>query len=204
MKNRGAFPYPAVLLLLGIVLTVRLASRHLPSYLPFQADLLAAALFLYAPLLRYRGRELPAWMRLGEAKRAAVAGIALAAAGTLAYAAYVRLPLPSFLEPPGAGEPFSAARLLPQALLAALPEEVFFRGYLYDAFEESGREPILPSSLLFAAGHLAIHASWYRALTLFPGLVLGGARKWSGNIYVPIFLHLLFNLLPWLAGGARG
>ena len=37
--------------------------------------------------------------------------------------------------------PSLAAHLL---LLTALPEEVFFRGYLYDAFEEAGWEPMHP------------------------------------------------------------
>ncbi len=115
---------------------------------------------------------------------------------------YANLPLP-----PGAAAPRAAAMppagefLVRQALFAAIPEEVFFRGYLYDAFEESGWEPIVPTSALFAAGHLAVHASAYRALTFFPALMFGWARKRSGNVYVPAALHLAFNALPYLARG---
>jgi len=83
-------------------------------------------------------------------------------------------------------------------VLVALPEEVFFRGFLYDAFAEAGWEPVLSSSVLFAAGHLAILYSPYRALTFFPALLFGWTRKRTGAVYVPILLHLFFNLLPYL------
>lgn len=200
MGKPGPFPLPAFLLFAGIVVLVRMASRELPPFALLQPDLLAAALFLYAPLLHYRLGKAPSWIRPGNARKSAIAAIALAAVGTLAFAAFTRLPLRPFLAPYGGQNPPLAEFLFRQALLVALPEEVFFRGYLYDAFEERGWEPVLPSSLLFAAGHLVIHASWYRALTFFPGLLLGGARKFSGNIYVPILLHLLFNLLPCFGG----
>ena len=203
MRKPGPFPLRAFLLFLGIVVLVRVASRELPSYASLQPDLLAAALFLYAPLLHYRLGKAPSWIRHVDVRRSAIAAIALAAGGTLAFAAFARLPLPFFIAPHGGENPPLVEFLFRQALLIALPEEIFFRGYLYDAFEERGWEPVLPSSLLFAAGHLVIHASWYRALTFFPGLLLGGGRKFSGNIYVPIILHLLFNLLPYFAGGPR-
>ena len=203
MRKPGPFPLPAFLLFVGIVILVRVASPELPSFGLLQPDLLAAALFLYAPLLHYRLGKAPSWIRLVDVRKSAIAAIALAAGGTLAFAAFARLPLPPFLAPYGGQVPPLAELLFRQTLLIALPEEVFFRGYLYDAFEERGWEPVLPSSLLFAAGHLVIHASWYRALTFFPGLLLGGGRKFSGNIYIPILLHLLFNLLPYFAGGPR-
>ncbi len=201
MKKPGPFPLPAVLLFAAIVVLVRVSSRELPSFAFLQPDLLAAALFLYSPLLHYRLGKAPPWIRILNFRKSAIAAIALAAVGTLAFAAFARLPLPPSLAPYGGQPPLQVEFLFRQALLIALPEEVFFRGYLYDAFEERKWEPVLASSLLFAAGHLVIHASWYRALTIFPGLLLGGARKFSGNIYVPILLHLLFNLLPYFSGG---
>ncbi|NJD61425.1 MAG: CPBP family intramembrane metalloprotease [Deltaproteobacteria bacterium] len=203
MKTRGPVPFQAVLLFFGIVILVRLASAHPSSFLLFQPDLLAAVLFLYVPFIRYRRGNAPAWLRIGEAGRSAKTALLLGACGALAYLLYARLPLPPALAPYSGPAPPVGELLFRQALLVALPEEVFFRGYLYDAFEERGWEPILPSSVLFAAGHLVISPSWYRALTLFPGLLLGGGRKGSGNIYVPILLHLLFNLLPVFAGGSR-
>jgi membrane protease YdiL (CAAX protease family) len=203
VQSSGRVPVQALLLLLGIVLLVRLASARPSSFVLFQPDLLAAVLFLYAPFLHYRRGKAPAWLRVGDPGRSGLAALALGAGGALAFFLYTLLPLPPSLSPYSGPVPPLGEMLFRQVLLAALPEEVFFRGYLYDAFEEKGWEPILPSSVLFAAGHLAIHASWYRALTLFPGLLLGGGRKISGNIYVPVLLHLLFNLLPWFAGGSR-
>jgi hypothetical protein len=116
----------------------------------------------------------------------------------MAFLLLSALALPPFSAPHGAGVPPFGAFFLRQAILVALPEEVFFRGYLYDAFEEKGWEPVTASSLLFAAGHLAIHASAYRALTFFPALLFGWGRKKSGTIHVPVLLHLLFNLFPYL------
>jgi membrane protease YdiL (CAAX protease family) len=199
----GTFPVQAVLLFLGIVLAVRLASMHSSTSILFQPDLLAAALFLYAPFLYYRRGKAPAWLRLGDAGRSASAAIAMAAGGALSYYLYAMLPLPPSLSPYSGSRPPLGEVFFRQGLIAALPEEVFFRGYLYDAFEEKGWEPVLCSSALFAAGHLLIHPSWYRALTLFPGLLLGWGRKFTGNIYVPVLLHLLFNMLPYFLGGQR-
>jgi len=196
----GPVPFQALLLFLAIVLLVRLASTHPSSFLLFQPDLLAAALFLYAPFLYYRRGKSPSWLRVGDAGRNVLVLLALAAGGALAYYLYTLLPLPHSLSPYAGLRPPLGETLFRQGLLVALPEEVFFRGYLYDAFEEKGWEPVLPTSVLFAAGHLAIHASWYRVLTLFPGLLLGGGRKITGAIYVPVLLHLLFNLLPWFGG----
>ncbi len=201
MRTPGPFPSQAILLLTGIVVVLRLAA-HYPFRSPLlQPGLLGAALFLYAPFLHYRKGRTPSWTRPGNLKRDAALFLALGAGGALAFFLVSSLPfspVPSF---PEAEAPPLGAFVLRQALLVALPEEVFFRGYLYDAFEENGWEPVLPSSLLFAAGHLVTHASAYRALTFFPALLFGWSRKKSGNIYVPVLLHLLFNLFPYLPGG---
>ncbi|MBF8260138.1 MAG: Abortive infection protein [Actinobacteria bacterium] len=201
MKKPGPVPVPAVLLFLGIAVVVRLASRHAPIFAFLSPDLLAAVLFLYAPFFHYRRGMTPSWLNISNAGRSARLALALAAGGALAYFLFTRLPLPPTLVPYAGPPPPLPELLFHELLLVALPEEVFFRGYLYDAFEEKGWEPVVPSSVLFAAGHLLIFASWYRALTFFPGLLLGWSRKSGGNIYVPVFLHLLFNLLPYAAGG---
>jgi membrane protease YdiL (CAAX protease family) len=140
------------------------------------------------------------WTRLADAKRSAVLLLALGTVGAIAFLLVSLSPFSPFPASHGAGSPSLGAFVMRQAFLVALPEEVFFRGYLYDALEEKGWEPIIASSLLFAAGHLVIHASAYRALTFFPALLFGWGRKRSGNIYVPVLLHLLFNLFPYLPG----
>lgn len=189
-----------MLLFAGIVLTLRLAT-HYPSRFPLlHPDLLGAALFLYTPFLHYRKGHAPSWIRLGDPKKSVALFLALGAAGAAVFFAVSALPVSPLSPPRGAEVPPLAEFLFRQIVLVALPEEVFFRGYLYDAFEEKGWEPVTASSLLFAAGHLAIHASPYRALTFFPALLFGWGRKKSGNIHVPAALHLLFNLFPYLRG----
>ncbi len=201
MRTPGPVPSQAILLFTGIVFALRLAA-HYPFRSPLlQPDLLGAALFLYAPFLHYRKGHAPSWTRPGNLKRNATLFLALGAGGALVFFLVSSLPFSPFPSFPEAEAPPLGAFVLRQALLVALPEEVFFRGYLYDAFEENGWEPVIPSSLLFAAGHLVTHASAYRALTFFPALLFGWSRKKSGNLYVPVLLHLLFNLFPYLPGG---
>ena len=200
MREPGSYPLQAILLFTGVVFALRLAT-HYPFRFPLlQPDFLGAALFLYVPFLHYRKGRAPSWTRLADAKRSAVLLLALGTAGAIAFLLVSLSPFSPFPASHGAGSPSPGAFLMRQAFLVALPEEVFFRGYLYDAFEEKGWEPIIPSSLLFAAGHLVIHASLFRALTFFPALLFGWGRKKSGNIYVPVLLHLLFNLFPSLPG----
>lgn len=197
-RRRRPLPVQALLILAAVLLAVRFASLRAARSALLHPEIVGAALFLYTPLLHYRGGRRPAWIALRDAGTSVRVFLAAAAAAALAFFLYTRLPLPpvpGFV--PGHLPPLGEF-LFRQAVLAALPEEVFFRGYLYDAFEEEGWDPILPSSALFCAGHLAIHATPYRALTFFPALLLGWSRRRTGNIYVPFLLHFLFNVLPYL------
>lgn len=193
-------PGKAILTCAGIILAVALASRRPSSIAFFQPDTIAAALFLYLPVFHYWRRPPPTWIRTGDVRRSAAVFAGLLLAGAAVFLLYASLPLPAGAAPPRAvAMPPAGEFLVRQALFAAIPEEVFFRGYLYDAFEENGWEPIVLTAALFAAGHLVIHASAYRGLTFFPALLFGWARKKSGNVYVPAALHLAFNALPYLA-----
>lgn len=197
------FPLPIkpLLVFAAIVAAVRLSlSLPVPAYL--SPSLLAAALFLYAPLPRYWRRGVPAWARATEPGRSMSAFALLAGAGAVAFFLFVRLPLPPAISPYQGTIPLTASMAVHQLLLVALPEEVFFRGYLYDAFEEAGREPILPVALLFAVGHVVIAPSPFRLLTFFPAVLLGWGRKRSRNVYVPMAVHWLYNLFPSLIGGS--
>lgn len=195
------FPAKPLLVFVAVVAAIRL-SLSLPSASFLSPSLLAAALFLYAPLPRYRRRGFPEWARVRNIGRS-VAFLALfAGAGAVAFFLFVRLPLPPAISPYHGTVPLTAAMAAHHLLLVALPEEVFFRGYLYDAFEEAGWEPVLPVALLFAIGHFVIAPSAFRLLTFFPALLLGWGRKGSGNVYVPTAVHYLYNLFPSLIGGA--
>jgi len=201
MTDRKPFPAKPLLVFAGVIAAVRLSLWLSPSpFLP--PSLLAAALFLYAPLPRYWRRGFPAWARGTDPWKSVATTALLAVAGALAFFLFLRLPLPPAISPFRGIVPLTASMAAHQLLLVALPEEVFFRGYLYDAFEEAGREPALPVALLFAVGHVVIAPSPFRALTFFPGLLLGWGRKRSGNVYVPTAVHFLYNLFPSLIGGS--
>lgn len=201
VDNRNPFPVKPLLVFVAVVAAVRL-SLSLPSTSFFSPSLLAAALFLYAPLPRYWRRGFPTWARATDPGRSVAFFTLLAGAGAIAFFLFVRLPLPPAISPYHGTVPLTAAMAAHHLLLVALPEEVFFRGYLYDAFEEAGREPVLPVALLFAIGHFVIAPSPFRLLTFFPALLLGWGRRRSGNVYVPTALHFLYNLFPSLIGGS--
>ena len=199
--NPKPFPVKPLLVFVAVIAAVRFFSS-LPGVPFLSPSLFAAALFLYSPLPRYWRRGFPAWGRASDPAGSAAIFALLAGAGGVAFFLFVRLPLPPAIAPHHGTAPLTAAIAAHHLLLVALPEEVFFRGYLYDAFEEAGREPVLPVALLFAIGHFMIAPSPFRLLTFFPALLLGWGRKCSGNVYVPTAVHFLYNLFPSLIGGA--
>lgn len=201
MDNRTPFPVKPLMVFVAVTAAIRL-SLSIPLGPFLSPSLLAAALFLYAPLPRYWRRGFPKWARATDPGRSVAFFASLACAGAIAYFLFVRLPLPPAISPYHGTVPLTAAMAAHHLLLVALPEEVFFRGYLYDAFEEAGREPVLPVALLFAIGHFVIAPSPFRLLTFFPALLLGWGRKGSGNVYVPTAVHYLYNLFPSLIGGS--
>ena len=199
--NRKPLPLKPLLVYCGVIAAVRISlSLPVGSFLP--PSLLAAALFLYAPLPRYWLRGFPAWARVEDPGRSVAIFALLAGSGVIAFFLFVRLPLPPAISPYRGTVPLTAAMAAHHLLLVALPEEVFFRGYLHDAFEEAGRDPVLPVALLFAIGHFVIAPSPFRLLTFFPALLLGWGRRGSGNVYVPTAVHFLYNLFPSLIGGS--
>ncbi|MBE0604223.1 MAG: CPBP family intramembrane metalloprotease [Deltaproteobacteria bacterium] len=201
MASGKPFPKRAVLVFAAVIAVIRLSLfLESPTRL-FSTALLAAVLFLYVPVHLYWSRGFPAWTRVGSPRKTLGTALLLVVAGAAVFSLLFRLPLPPELTPPREPIPISPALAAHLMLLAALPEEVFFRGYLYDAFEEAGWEPIIPTALLFALGHVALYPTPYRLLTFFPGLLFGWGRKNSGNIYVPIAVHFIFNLFPSLIGG---
>ena len=194
-------PVKPLLVFVAVIAAVRLSlSLAVGPYL--SPSLLAAALFLYAPLPRYWPRGFPGWARATDPGRSVAFLALLAGAGAIAFFLFVRLPLPPAISGDHGDVPLTAAMAAHHLLLVALPEEVFFRGYLYDAFEEAGREPVVPVALLFAIGHFVIAPSPFRLLTFFPALLLGWGRRRSGNVYVPTAVHFLYNLFPALIGGS--
>lgn len=82
-------------------------------------------------------------------------------------------------------------------IVVALPEEFFFRGFLFEKLEGGAWVKILTTSALFAITHLVIDFSLLRLLTFLPGVALGYLRHRTGEIYSPAILHNLFNMMHW-------
>jgi membrane protease YdiL (CAAX protease family) len=114
---------------------------------------------------------------------------------------------------PYAGVPRFAFRLPPelpllvlvQLLVVALPEEMFYRGFMQTAWARAAPERgvrvlgarlgagFLWTQVLFAAGHLVVLEPW-RLGTFFPGLLFGWLRERTGSVAAPVVLHALSNL----------
>jgi len=92
-----------------------------------------------------------------------------------------------------------------QLLVVALPEELFYRGWMQRAFRLGGPgravrvlgadlgPGFLATQALFALGHLATLQPW-RLGTFFPGLLFGWLRERTGGLAAPVILHALSNL----------
>jgi hypothetical protein len=110
--------------------------------------------------------------------------------------------------------PFEAQRsywwlinlLLVQLLLVALPEEVFYRGYLQSRLDgligrdrrilgvEMNVASTVLTSTLFAIGHVVTIQSPTRLAVFFPSLLFGWMRRATGGILAPILFHAICNI----------
>jgi membrane protease YdiL (CAAX protease family) len=93
--------------------------------------------------------------------------------------------------------------ILVQLLLVALPEEVFFRGYLQNKLGNNLKGVIIVS-LLFAIGHfitLCLGGNYSMSLcsqallTFFPSLVMGYLYLVTGTLWASIIFHFLANVV---------
>ena len=102
--------------------------------------------------------------------------------------------------------PDFALLALNQVLVIAIPEELFFRGYLQGRLEARwppGRRllgagvgrALLLSSVLFALGHFLVDFNPQRLAVFFPGLIFGWMRARTGSIAAGAGFHALCNLL---------
>ena len=106
----------------------------------------------------------------------------------------------------GLNAPPALATLIVGELLAvALPEEVFYRGYLQTRLTEVMPDrarflgaPIgwaLPiSSAIFVAGHLAVRPALWQLSIFFPSLVFGWMRSRSDSLLPGVLYHALCNV----------
>jgi hypothetical protein len=92
-----------------------------------------------------------------------------------------------------------------QLLGIALPEEVFFRGYLQDRLNHVFGRPwrlwgaelgpgLFLTALLFMLCHLLLAVNWVRVAIFFPALLFGWMRERTGSLLAPVLFHALSNL----------
>ncbi len=95
--------------------------------------------------------------------------------------------------------------ILSHLLLVALPEELFYRGYVQTTLEQvwPGGPVILGArlgtaivvtSVLFALGHYLVDFNVQRLAVFFPSLLFGWLRAKTGNLVAPILVHAASNV----------
>src|SRR3954471_3314042 len=95
---------------------------------------------------------------------------------------------------------------LSQLVVVAIPEELFFRGYLMERLEQVWPPTrrwlgapvgaaLLVSSVLFALGHIAVIPNPQRLAVFFPALAFGWMRARTGSIAAGALFHALCNVV---------
>jgi membrane protease YdiL (CAAX protease family) len=102
--------------------------------------------------------------------------------------------------------PKFALLALTQLVVVAVPEELFFRGYLMERLEKVWPPTrrlfgapvgaaLLVSSALFALGHVLVIPNPQRLAVFFPALVFGWMRARTGSIAAGAVFHALCNVV---------
>ncbi len=142
-------------------------SLVLPALLTFLLGLPLIALSAYLNLQL----DLPQWMVSSEASGNAML------AGVLTFERVPELLL----------------ALLTVALVPAFCEELMFRGILQGRLLGNlvgGHAAVWVAAAIFSAIHVEFAGFFPR---FFLGALLGYAYRWTGSLYIPILIHLLFN-----------
>jgi membrane protease YdiL (CAAX protease family) len=100
-----------------------------------------------------------------------------------------------------------AASLGRQLLWVALPEEIFFRGYLWRRLGSGADAPagrlrrITINATLFAVTHYWIHPGMWAVATWIPGLYFTWLRCRTRSVVAPILCHAIANTMLFAATG---
>lgn len=96
-----------------------------------------------------------------------------------------------------------------QVILVALPEEIFFRGFMEDAFTRAyppqkqflgvpfGKAMMI-NGLVFAFSHSLITFQWWHFSIFFPSLLFSWLRQKTGTIWVAAIFHAACNSVAWV------
>jgi membrane protease YdiL (CAAX protease family) len=108
------------------------------------------------------------------------------------------------------GRPGSLDRILSLVLievfLVALPEEVFFRGYLQTHLEDFFQKRfrllgvifgfgMILAAAFFALSHFFLTKRLFSLTVFFPSLVFGWLKERTGGVMAPVIFHALANIV---------
>ena len=93
-----------------------------------------------------------------------------------------------------------------QLVFVGFSEELFFRGYLQQRFDDGFGRPyrffgaswgtgLIMANLLFTAGHVVVSGEVERLNVFFPGLLFGWLHARTNALIAPILFHGLCNIL---------
>ena len=162
------------------------------------APLLAVAVMLYGPYLWAWVRKEPigSYGLALRCSRKALPELAAASVLTLVpltVVVFVGWPSGTWPRelPPAAVLAFASS-----GLVAAVSEEVFFRGWVQTMLSRFLHPAlsIVLASAVFAASHLVFRSDPFYLFTFFPGLVMGWLRLRHGDIAPAVLYHFLGNL----------
>lgn len=158
---------------------------------------LAAAVMLYGPYLWCYVKKEPIkdyGLRWTLSKRSIIEVI-LCAVATLLPLTVIALNWPGG-NLPRTIQPSYILSLMAAGSVAAVVEEVFFRGWVQTLTTKAWTPAtsILFTSLIFSLCHLFIKVHWLRMATFFPGLIMGVLRYRHGSIAPSVLYHLIGNI----------
>ncbi len=188
------------LIWLAVTVAIKAISPSFSGLTGSLSSLFTGVILLYSPCIYYWYRGEKMVFLKGKGILASLCWFpAVAGASIALYVAYVKLGGGQFYP-----EKFhllttsgSMKFWLTSLIVVALPEEFFFRGFLFDRIEGSAQTKIIVTSILFSITHIVIGFSLIRFLTFLPGISLGFLRHKTGEVYTPALLHTLFNLIHW-------
>ena len=191
LKSRYLIP-------LSIYALIIIAILAMKFFIPWSyVTSVAALLMLSVPLATRSGSSGLRWD-----SRGVVTGILVSIALLLIYTGAIAL-IGLYTNKSLSFRMLSYTFVLVQLLLVALPEEVFFRGYLQNKLGNN-LKGVVVVSLLFAIGHFItlclggdhnISICSQAVLTFFPSLVMGYLYLVTGTLWASIIFHFLANVV---------
>jgi len=126
-------------------------------------------------------------------------GIRDLSVAAIGSAAVLGFPLVRHVLAPGSALGTPTTRWLGVVIFVAVAEEALLRGALWDALERGyGTSAALASTtVVFAVLHIPLYGVRVLPVDLAVGVVLGGARIWSGRATAPVIVHVVADVAGW-------